>query len=229
MPLVVQRTFRCLERRAGVLLLTPPAAEHVLAELVFPGMTGFAALAPVEDEIFQLIQCEGPRYVVVQCQQLQQILARRPARGQQSCMSVGAGGTAGLQRRAGGSTAHRGCGGRRRRSGSPPVRFRWGFVQGVQNTVDADGRIEQNNALGRQTGANTLQVLIFPEWQLSQQLRAFHSHPVAAITTPDGQVVKQAVQELQQNGLFQPQSCRQAGREDKLLLGNERRFGHRDT
>ena len=54
-----------------MLLLAPPEGDHMLAELVLPGVTGLAALAPVKDEIFQLVQCELARYVVVQGQQLQ--------------------------------------------------------------------------------------------------------------------------------------------------------------
>ena len=58
-----------------VLLVTPPKTDDVLPELVFPGMAGFTPLAPVKDEIFQLVQGELPRYAVVQAHQLQQILA----------------------------------------------------------------------------------------------------------------------------------------------------------
>lgn len=51
-----------------VLLVSAPIAQHRLAELVLPRGAGFAALAPVKDEIFQLVQGELARYVVVQSQ-----------------------------------------------------------------------------------------------------------------------------------------------------------------
>ena len=51
-----------------LLLVAPPGAGHVLAKLVFPGVADFPALAPVKDEILQLVEGELPRYVVVQAQ-----------------------------------------------------------------------------------------------------------------------------------------------------------------
>ena len=51
-----------------VLLFTPPAADDMLAKLVFPGVAGLTAFAPVKDEILQLVQGELARYVVVQRQ-----------------------------------------------------------------------------------------------------------------------------------------------------------------
>ena len=50
----------------------------MLAELVLPSVAGFAALAPVKDEIFQLVERELPRYVVIQPQQLQKVFAGAP-------------------------------------------------------------------------------------------------------------------------------------------------------
>ena len=64
-----------------VLLLTPPVADNVLAKFVLPGVTGFAPLAPVKDEIFQLVQGDLPRYVVVHAEQLQHVFAGRPVYG----------------------------------------------------------------------------------------------------------------------------------------------------
>ena len=39
----------------AALLFSSPAADDVLAKLVLPGVAGFAAFAPVKDEIFQLV------------------------------------------------------------------------------------------------------------------------------------------------------------------------------
>ena len=82
-PAVIQcGFFRGAKSLGLMLLLAAPVTGHVLAKFVFPGMASFAALAPVKDEIFQLVQGELPRYVVVQAQQLQQVLAGRPVYGQ---------------------------------------------------------------------------------------------------------------------------------------------------
>lgn len=75
LPIVVQ----CLhlgnvEGLGGILLVAAPVADDVLAEFVFPGVAGLAALAPVKDEVLQLLQRKLARYVVVQAQQLQQVL-----------------------------------------------------------------------------------------------------------------------------------------------------------
>ena len=75
-PVVVQ--FLVVINAEGLrlqLLLSAPAADHVLAVLVFPGVAGFAALAPIKDEILQLVEGELPGYVVVEGQQLQQVFA----------------------------------------------------------------------------------------------------------------------------------------------------------
>ena len=60
--------FRRAEGFRLILLVVAPVADHVLAELVFPGVAGFAPLAPVKDEIFQLVEGELARYVVVETQ-----------------------------------------------------------------------------------------------------------------------------------------------------------------
>ena len=67
-PIIVQGAFEGSESLGRSLLLPPPGTEDVLAKLVLPGMAGLATLAPVEDEIFQLIQREAPRYVVIKGQ-----------------------------------------------------------------------------------------------------------------------------------------------------------------
>ncbi len=51
------------------LLLAAPLCSDVLAELVFPGMAGLAALAPIKDEIFQLVQGELSGYGVIHGEQ----------------------------------------------------------------------------------------------------------------------------------------------------------------
>ena len=48
-----------------LLLMMTPAAQHLLAELVLPGMVGLAALTPVQNKIFQLVQGELARDVVI--------------------------------------------------------------------------------------------------------------------------------------------------------------------
>ena len=73
--------FRNAERFGLVLLLTPPVADNVLAKLVFPGVTALSSFAPVKDEIFQLVQAELPRYVVVQAKELQHVFAGSPVYG----------------------------------------------------------------------------------------------------------------------------------------------------
>ena len=73
-PAIVQNgRFRDPKGFGLVLLMAPPQADDMLAELVFPGVAGFPALAPVKDEIFQLVQGELARYVVVQAHQLYQV------------------------------------------------------------------------------------------------------------------------------------------------------------
>ena len=68
-PAVIQCCgLRDPERLCLVLLLAPPHGDDMLAKLVFPGVAGFAPLAPVKDEILQLVQRELARYVVVQGQ-----------------------------------------------------------------------------------------------------------------------------------------------------------------
>lgn len=74
-PFIIQRGGGRAKGLGLVLLVTPPKTDDVLPELVFPGMAGFTPLAPVKGEIFQLLQGELPRYVVVQVHQLQQVLA----------------------------------------------------------------------------------------------------------------------------------------------------------
>ena len=83
-PVIVQpggllrlETFRL------ALLVAPPVGGNVLAEFVFPGVTGFAALAPVKNEILQLVQGELARYVVIEGQQLEEVFAGAPVQGQQ--------------------------------------------------------------------------------------------------------------------------------------------------
>ena len=48
-----------------MLLRAPPATDNGLTKLIFPGVTGFTAFAPVKDEIFQLVYRKLARYVVV--------------------------------------------------------------------------------------------------------------------------------------------------------------------
>lgn len=70
-PVIVQDSGRWhLERLRLALLVSPPERDNMLAKLVFPGVAGFSPLPPVKGEIFQLVQCELARYVVVQAQQL---------------------------------------------------------------------------------------------------------------------------------------------------------------
>lgn len=81
--MVVQCLRRSGHKLLSLLLLVPaPIAQHRLAKLVFPGRAGLTPLAPVKDEIFQLVQCKLARYVVIQGQQLQQVLAGRPVHWQ---------------------------------------------------------------------------------------------------------------------------------------------------
>jgi len=81
-PVVIQCLRRLLTETFGlVLLLSPPATGDQLPEFVLPGMTGIATFTPVEDEIFQLVEGELARYVVVERQQLQQVFAGRPVAG----------------------------------------------------------------------------------------------------------------------------------------------------
>lgn len=70
-PIVVQCCRWCEKRFRLILLVPAPAAGDMLAELVFPGVAGFTALAPVENKVFQLRQCELPRDVVIEDQKLQ--------------------------------------------------------------------------------------------------------------------------------------------------------------
>ena len=89
-PAVIQCCgLRDAERLCLVLLLAPPHGDDMLAKLVFPGVAGFAPLAPVKDEILQLVQRELARYVVVHGQQLEQVFTRRPVRRQQSGAAFG--------------------------------------------------------------------------------------------------------------------------------------------
>jgi len=78
-PVVVQRGGRAdTETLCFALLLMPPLVDNMLAEAVFPGVAGLAPLAPVKDEILHLVQGKLARYVVVEAEQLQQVLAGNP-------------------------------------------------------------------------------------------------------------------------------------------------------
>ena len=198
-PLVVERTLAGLEGFTSTLLFPAPAAEHVLTELVFPGVTGLAALAPVEDEIFQLIERELSRYVVVEGEQLKQVFAGCPAGGQESGAQMHAG------LRCCSWVPPGPC--PRFPAGNPARCCRWHlpedlcplwiFVEGEGEFLPVCIGIEKQYALCRKAGTDALQVVLLPEWQLAQQPLPVRAHPVAVLAAPYRRVLEQLMKELQ--------------------------------
>ena len=203
-PAVVQPGGRGAESLGLALLVVAPVANDMLAEFVFPGVAGFTALAPVIDEILQLVEGELARDVVVEGQQLQHVLARPPVQRQQAGAAAGGRGKQG---------------GRPRRA----IRLRHPLVESEHQAFALRQwrRAHQQYTLVHQAAADALQILDTPEGQEAQQQGALHAEPGVAAAQLGAEVVEKSLQLLQQNGLPQPYRRRQGRREHELAFGDQ--------
>lgn len=207
----------------------------MLLELVLPCVARTAAFAPVENEIFELLQGEGARHMVELLQNLQHVLAGHEVMGQGFAASVAetrcgrrcrfCGWRAALRRSGlrirGFSLRHR-----RGRHGLGASLLR-AVVDRQQQTLDSGAlAIQTQQADPLEGGADAPQILCAPERQQLHQVGLAHVQPRQALLCRGRLVLVQGAYLLQHNGLLQPDGTGKFGGKLQLRLGDEGATGH---